>query len=106
MSSDWKPPEGGPHGVAIRWKLYGSRQREVDDFFGRPLAKRDHHVVFEQETYVVFSFKHERDADAFLLAFEGEKFDPRDMGSGRNWTRWYKGRTAKRKARRSRYDFS
>ena len=32
--------------------------------------------------------------------------DPRDMGSGRHWTRWYKGRTAKRKARRSPYDFS
>jgi hypothetical protein len=28
------------------------------------------------------------------------------LGSGKHWTRWYKGRTAKRRARRSPYDFT
>ena len=41
-----------------------------------------------------------------MAAFNGEPFDPRDMGSGSHWTRWYKGRSAKRKARRNPYDFT
>jgi hypothetical protein len=47
-----------------------------------------------------------REAEEFAQAFEGEPFDPRDLGSGKHWTRWYKGRTAKRWANRSPYDFS
>lgn len=31
---------------------------------------------------------------------------PRDLGSGKHWTRWYKGRTAKRRTKRDPYDFT
>jgi len=74
--------------------------------FERPLSKLDHQVVFENESYVVFRFKHESEAAAFMQAFSGERFDPRDLGSGKHWSRWYKGRTAKRRANRSPYDLS
>jgi hypothetical protein len=90
----------------LRADLYQRRQREVDGFFGRPLSKLDHYVVFERESYVVFRFKEQFDAEQFSRAFAGEPFDPRDPGSGKHWTRWYKGRTAKRWANRSPYDFS
>jgi hypothetical protein len=78
----------------------------VDGFFGRPLSKLDHNVVFQRESYVVFRFKDQNDARAFSLAFDGEPFDSRDMGSGKHSTRWYKGRTAKRRSSRSPYDFT
>src|SRR5690348_12944077 len=105
MSEHWKRPEGGPHQVAIRATLYGRRAQEVDGFFGRSLSKLDHNVVFDRESYVVFRFKDENDAIAFSLAFDGEPFDPRDLGRGKHWTKWYKGRTAKRRANRNPYDF-
>ena len=106
MSEHWKSPEGGSYQVAIREDLYQRRTQEIDGFFGRPLWKRDHHVVFEGICYVVFGFKGEADAAKFAATFAGEPFDPRDMGSGTHWTRWYKGRAAKRRARRDPYDFS
>jgi|SRR5581483_8594260 len=106
MSEHWQQPEGGPHQVAIREDLYFRRQRDVDDFFGRPLWKRDHHVVYDGTCYVVFAFKEKSDADRFMTAFNGEPFDPHDMGSASNWTKWYKGRTAKRRANRNPYDFT
>jgi len=37
-------------------------QGDVDDFFGRPLWKRDHHVVHEGTCYVVLAFKEKSDA--------------------------------------------
>ncbi len=106
MSDHWKRPEGGPYQVAIKVSLYERRTSEVDGFFSRPLSKLDHNVVFEGESYVVFRFKEKIDAGTFMIAFDGEPFDPRDLGSGSKWTRWYKGRTAKRKANRNPYDFS
>jgi hypothetical protein len=51
-------------------------------------------------------FKDQKDAHAFSHAFGGEPFDPRDVGSGKHWTRWYKGRTPKRWTNRSPYDFT
>jgi hypothetical protein len=86
--------------------LYQRRQQEVDGFFGRPLSKLDHNVIFDRESYIVFRFKEQRDAEEFSRAFNGEPFDPRDLGRGKHWTRRYKGRTAKRRAARSPYDFS
>ncbi len=106
MSEHWKRPEGGPYQIAIPASLYERRTPEADGFFGRPLSKLDHNVVFDRQSYVVFRFKDEKDAQAFSDAFEGEPFDPRDLGSGKHWTRWYKGRTAKRRANRNPYDFS
>jgi hypothetical protein len=29
------------------------RQRKIDDFFGRPLSKLNHNVVFERESYAI-----------------------------------------------------
>ena len=87
MSDHWKRPDGGPHQVAIPAALYEQRTREVEDFFGRPLSKLDHNVVFDRQSYVVFRFKEEKDAQVFSRAFEGEPFDPRDLGSGKHWTR-------------------
>jgi hypothetical protein len=106
MSDHWKRPEGGPHQVAVRADLYQRRQQEVDQFFGRTLSKLDHNVVFERQSYVVFRFKEQRDAEEFARAFDGEPFDPRDLGSGKHWMRWYKGRAAKRRANRNPYDFT
>lgn len=106
MSEHWKSPGGGAHQVAIAASVYEKRQAEVDDFFGRPLSRRDHNVVHEGKTYAVYRFTEKADAVKFMRAFDGEPFDPRDMGSGKHWTRWYKGRTAKRKVNRNPYDFS
>lgn len=99
----WKAPEGGDHFVAIRSELYEALIVEVDNFFGRPLAKQSHYYVCEGETYAVFSFKEKTEADTFMIAFEGEPFDPRDAGRGVHWMVWYRGKTAKKK--RSPYDF-
>ncbi len=91
-------PEGGPHHVAIRQKLYEARQSEVDNFFGRPLATRRSRLqVSRHEVYEVFSFKEESEAQAFMKAFEGEPFDPRDKGRGSKWMFWFKGRVSGRK---------
>ncbi len=100
----WQAPEGGPHKVAIRQKLYEARQSEVDNFFGRPLAKGTYHYVYQHESYEVFSFKEEADALAFMAAFEGEPFDPRDIGGGSKWMMWFKGRTARRKKNPYKFD--
>jgi hypothetical protein len=40
-----------------------------------------------------------------MAAFKGELFDYRDVGSGKNWMKWYKGRTANREKNRSPYHF-
>jgi hypothetical protein len=105
MSQHWNEPTGGPHQVAIRSEIFERRQREIEDFFDFPLSRLDFNPIFEMETYAVLRFKDKADADRFMSAFGGEAFDPRDLGSGPNWTKWYKGRTAKRKARRDPYDF-
>lgn len=44
----------------------------------------------------MFSFSEKFEADAFMSAFEGEPFDPRDAGRGSHWMYWYRGKTAKR----------
>src|SRR5258707_6036988 len=36
-------PEGGSHCVAVKARLYEARTEEVDNFFGRPLAKYSHY---------------------------------------------------------------
>lgn len=100
----WQMPEGGPHKVAIRQKLYQSRQSEVDNFFGRPLAQDDHAYTYQHESYEVFSFKEESDAKKFMAAFDGEPFDPRDIGGGSNWMKWYKGRASRRKKNPYKFD--
>ncbi len=105
MSNHWKFPEGGDHFVAIRSEVYEALTDEVDNFFGRPLAKESHYYTCEGQTYAVFSCKEKLDADAFMSAFEGEPFDPRDAGRGTHWMHWYRGRTAKRLKNRSPYDF-
>lgn len=99
----WQMPEGGPHHVAIREKLYQERQSEVDNFFGRPLWRDDHAYRYNNESYEVFSFKEESEAQAFMKAFEGEPFDPRDKGRGSKWMFWFKGRVSGRK--RNPYEF-
>lgn len=105
MSDHWSPPEGGDHFVAIRSDVYEALIDEVDNFFGRPLAKDSHYYICEGQTYAVFSFREKMEADAFMSAFEGEPFDPRDAGRGSHWMYWYRGKTAKRMKDRSPYNF-
>lgn len=100
----WQMPEGGPHKVAIRQKLYEARQSEVDNFFGRPLAKNSYHYMYQNESYEVFSFKEESEAKQFMAAFEGEPFDPRDVGGGSKWMMWFKGRVSGRKKNPYKFD--
>lgn len=100
----WQMPEGGPHHVAIREKLYQERQSEVDNFFGRPLARDSHAYRYQNESYEVFSFKEEAEAQAFMKAFEGEPFDPRDKGRGSKWMFWFKGRVSGRKKNPYKFD--
>ena len=104
MSEHWTTPEGGKFFVANRSKLYESLTDEVDHFFGRPLARESHYYTCEDETYAVFFFREKSEADTFVSAFEGETFDPRDVGRGIHWMIWYRGKTAKRMKNRSPYD--
>ena len=101
----WRGPEGGPHAVAINAKIYDARKDEVDNFLGRPIWKDNHRFGFEGRSYEVFRFGQRDDADRCVQAFDGERFDYRDAGSGKNWMKWYKGRAAQREKNRSPYDF-
>lgn len=101
----WIEPEGGPYQVAIDVKLYEARAQDIENFFGRPLAKYSHNFVHERRSYTVFMFAKLDEAESFRRAFNGEPFDPRDIGGGSKWMFWFKGRQRKRDAKRGPYDF-
>jgi hypothetical protein len=82
MSEHWRAPEGGSHRVAAKARIYEARTEEVDNFFGRPLAKYSHYFTHDHASYAAFCFKETADADKFTQAFDGEPFDPRDKGGG------------------------
>ena len=103
MSHDWTEPEGGTHHVALNSRTYEARRDQIENFLGRRLSKYSHYVSHGGQTYAVFRFREKEDADRFMTAFDGEPFDPRDKGRGVHWSRWYKGRVAKRK--KDPYDF-
>lgn len=62
-----------------------------------------HAYTCEGTSYAVFSFRDQADADRFMQAFDGEEFDPRDIGGGSKWMFWFRGRVSKRKKKP--YDF-
>jgi hypothetical protein len=97
----WDYPEGGQFVVAVP----GDEEiaAEVERFFGRELSRYNHAVFYEHIPYIVFSFAEKSDAEKCIEHFNGEWFDPRDKGRGPHWSKWYRGKTAKRK--RSPYDF-
>jgi len=100
----WQYPEGGKFSVAVP----GDEDivKDVEQFFGRELARYNHAVYWEYRPYVVFFFSTMPDAEKCIAQFKGEWFDPRDKGRGQHWGKWYKARTAKRSSRRRPYDFS
>jgi hypothetical protein len=101
----WRGGVFGPHCIAVRAKVYDARKDEIDSFLGEPIWKDTHRFGFEGESYEVFSLVKKEDADRFMETFGGEPFDYRDTGSGKNWSKWYKGSAARREANRSPYDF-
>jgi hypothetical protein len=54
------------------------------------LCSRGHAVVHDGEWFNVYCFADSADAEKFMARFGGEKFDPRQRGSGRSWARWRK----------------
>lgn len=99
----WQYPEGGKFSIAVP----GDEDivKAVEAFFGRELARYNHAVYWEHCSYVVFFFSTMPDAEKCIAQFNGEWFDPRDKGRGSHWSKWYKGKTAKRLSRRRPYDF-
>jgi len=99
----WQYPESGHLSVAVP----GNEEiaQEVEEFFGRELARYNHAVYYQRQPYIVFFFRERSNAERCITQFSGEWFDPRDKGKGQHWTAWYKGRTAKREQKRRPYDF-
>lgn len=81
------------------------REAEIAALFGRPLSRHNHDFTYEGQSYAVYCFARPEDAELFMKAFDGEPFDPLDIGRGSKWMVWYKGRNAKRRAKRNPYDF-
>ena len=102
---NWVAPTWGAHFVAVLSRDYETTCRDVEAFFGRPLARYSGCLNHEGQSYVVFSFTSQDDAALCLRQFSGEPFDPRDKGRGVHWTTWYKGWAAKRARNCSPYDF-
>ncbi|WP_424632062.1 hypothetical protein [Bradyrhizobium sp. SYSU BS000235] len=101
---NWVAPKWGDFGVAVPCLDHPTKCEEVERFFGRPIAHLTHPVTFEGKSFAPFGFLTKEDADLCTKQFNGEPFDPRDVGKGK-WNKWYKGRTAKREKNRSPYDF-
>jgi hypothetical protein len=53
--------------------------------FGRELDKYSHYFTHGKQTYAVFCFASQDEADRFMRAFDGEEFDARDIGRGSKW---------------------
>lgn len=100
----WHYPEGGRFAVAVP----GDEDvaPSVEAFFGRELARYNHAVHWQHQPYTVFFFARQEDAEKCIATFKGEWFDVRDKGRGQHWAQWFKGKTARRLANRSPYDFS
>jgi len=98
IPEQWISPKGGSNYVAVSLPLYEKRSAEVEGFFGRRLAKWSYHLtrVDDRKSFVIFSFADKAEANKFMDAFDGERFDLRDKGGGQNWMKWFKGRGAKR----------
>lgn len=103
MKMDWQYPEGGRFSVAVPGD--GEIAPEVERFFGRELARYNHAVFYELQPYIVFFFADKSEAEKCIEHFKVEWFDVRDKGRGQHWSKWFKGKTAKRDKNRSPYDF-
>jgi hypothetical protein len=44
--------------------------------------------VWKDEWFNVYCFKESVHADLFMQRFGGEKFDPKQRGTGAQWARW------------------
>jgi hypothetical protein len=49
-------------------------------------------------TFLDFNFALKEEADKFMLASEGQPFEPRDRGGGPHWMYGYEGRTVKNRS--------
>jgi hypothetical protein len=84
---------GWPHQVAILGDLCTGKKGEAQADFCKDLSMcvRGHRVVWQDEWYNVRCFAIREHAQAFMQAFGGEWFDPREKGRGDEWHLWRKG---------------
>jgi hypothetical protein len=81
-----------PHQVALQADQLLGKNYDVTYGFcrGPSLCPRGHTVRRDDVTYSVFCFADPAHADLFRERFNGERFDPKDMGRGPNWHLWRK----------------
>lgn len=93
---------GWPHQVALPEGQCGANHAAIRDFCSTlSLCPRGHSIYFAGMWSHVFCFAQAEHAAAFQARFGGEPFDPRERGRGSGWSRWHKGRAARRKGERS-----
>lgn len=93
--------QGWPYQIARLNALGTMKQGDVIRDFCKNLSlcPRGHSVVWEGDWYNVYCFAKREDAEAFLVQFSGEWFDPRERGRGHKWHFWYKGKFAAKPVR-------
>ena len=81
-----------PHQVALPADHLLGKNYDVTYGFCRDLSlcPRGHTVRRDDVTYSVLCFADPTHADLFCERFNGERFDPNDMGRGPNWHLWRK----------------
>lgn len=85
---------GWPYQVALPSDKCNYKDHEIHMTFnkGLSLCARGHSVHYEDVSYNVFCYSDKTDAEAFMAAFGGEWFDPRERGRGDAWHKWYRGK--------------
>lgn len=103
MFEHWKEPEGGPFSVAIPSRDCQAKVAEVEAISGRGILTYSHALSLEHMSYVIFFFKEETDAKFAMSQFDGEPFDIRNKGRGKNWMKWMKGRGLRQNRKQNPY---
>jgi hypothetical protein len=96
----WKHPEAGEFAIAIPSGDCATTVGIVEGFFGRELAHYTYGLSYKGQSYAIFFFVEEADADLAVAKFNGEPFDIRDKGRGQQWMKWFKGRAEQRERNR------
>jgi len=81
---------GWPHQVVLpELQAVGWRHRFIHDFCrDLSLCPRGHAVFHDNQWWCVFGFADQEHAEKFAQRFGGERFDPKQKGSGRQWAQW------------------
>jgi hypothetical protein len=81
---------GWPYQVALPASVSLGRGYAVVQDFCKDLSlcPRGHAVFHDNQWFNVYCFSDPEHADKFMQRFAGERFDPRQKGSGSNWARW------------------